>query len=137
MTYSKQKDHYIIRLMPGEEIVESLQKFCADQNVEGGFISGLGAAKEIEFSHFSMQTKQYTNFTKHEVEVTNLTGNISVEKLHLHVTIGDHTGQAFAGHLVRGIADPTIELMITPFSKTHRIADAYSGLTLLDLDRHL
>ena len=30
---------------------------------------GLGAAKEIEFSHFSMETKKYTTFTKHEVEL--------------------------------------------------------------------
>lgn len=137
MTYSKHKDSYLIRLMPGEELVETLQKFCHDQKVEGGFISGLGAAKEIEFSHFNIQTKQYTTFTKHDVEITNLTGNISVEKLHLHVTLGDHTGQAFAGHLMRCVADPTVEIMITLFSKTHRLQDDYSGLMLLDLDRHL
>lgn len=80
-----------------------------------------------------METKKYTTFTKQEVEITNITGNISVEKIHLHVTIGDNTGQAFAGHLMRCLADPTVEIMITPFPATHRTLDDYSGLNLLDL----
>lgn len=137
MTYSKFNGAYLIRFMPNEEVVEGLQKFCADQNVDGGFISGLGAAREVQFSHFSMQTKQYTTFTKHEVEITNLTGNISTTKNHLHITVGDSTGQAFAGHLMKLVADPTVELMITPFSPTHRMADTYSTLQLLDLDKQL
>jgi len=133
MTFSEHNDFYLIRFMPNEEVATGLQQFCTDHKISGGFISGLGAAKEIEFSHFSMATKQYTTFTKHEVEITNITGNISVEKLHLHVTIGDHTGQAFAGHLMRCVADPTVEIMITPFKETHRTLDEYSGLNLLDL----
>ncbi|HBY73924.1 MAG TPA: hypothetical protein DEG44_04520 [Candidatus Kerfeldbacteria bacterium] len=133
MTYKQSNSSYLIRFLPNEEVATGLQQFCTDHNITGGFISGLGAAKEIEFSHFSMIAKQYTTFTKHEVEITNITGNISVEKLHLHVTIGDNTGQAFAGHLMRCIADPTVEIMITSFPATHRTLDDYSGLQLLDL----
>ena len=133
MTYSEHNGTYLIRFMPNEEVAAGLQQFCVDHKITGGWVSGLGAAKEIEFSHFSMETKKYTTFTKHEVEITNITGNISVEKLHLHVTIGDSTGQAFAGHLMHCIADPTVEIMITPFKETHRKLDDYSGLNLLDL----
>jgi len=132
MTYSEQNNSYLIRFMPNEEVAAGLQQFCVDHNITGGFISGLGAAKEVEFAHFSMETKKYTTFTKHEVEITNLTGNISVEKIHLHITIGDNTGQAFAGHLMKCVADPTVEVMITPFKETHRVPDAYSTLNLLD-----
>ena len=131
--FQKHNGFYLIRFLPNEEVATGLQQFCVDHHISGGFISGLGAAKEIEFSHFSMETKKYTTFTKHEVEITNITGNISVEKLHLHVTIGDNTGKAFAGHLMRCIADPTVEIMITPFPETHRKLDEYSGLNLLDL----
>lgn len=133
MTYREHNGCYLIRFLPNEEVATGLQQFCHEHKITGGFISGLGAAKEVEFSHFSMETKKYTTFTKHEVEITNITGNISVEKLHVHVTIGDHTGHAFAGHLMKCVADPTVEIMITPFSETHRKLDDYSGLNLLDL----
>ena len=137
MTYSKSNGAFLIRLMPGEEVVASLQRFCEQQQLTGGFISGLGAASEVEYGYFHLETKQYSKFTKQHVEVTNLSGNIAVDRLHLHVTVGDSAGQALAGHLMRCVADPTMEIMITPFPKTHRVADNYSGLNLLDLDKQL
>ncbi len=123
--------------MPGEEVLTALKQLCLDQKLNGGFISGLGAAKEVEIAHFSMETKQYTTKTFKEVEVTALVGNISVDKLHLHVTVGDKTLQAYAGHCMKLVVDPTMELMITPFALTQRKLDEYSGLNLLDLDHTL
>ncbi len=134
MTYQQDHGKYLIRLMPGEELQETLQKFCADQKITGGFISGLGATNKVELAHFNVHTKQYSKrvFTG-EYEVTNFTGNIAVGKLHIHMTIGDKNFQTFGGHCMRCVADPTLEVMITPFSETHRALDEYSGLQLLDL----
>ncbi|MFA6475427.1 MAG: PPC domain-containing DNA-binding protein [Patescibacteria group bacterium] len=133
MTYQEKNGAYLIRFMPDEEVCSLLQQFCQAHNLTGGWISGLGAAKEVELAHFNMVTKQYTKRVFHEVEVTSFVGNISVEKLHLHITIGDETLQAYAGHCMRCVANPTLEVMITPFSETHRKLDEYSGLQLLHL----
>lgn len=134
MTYTQSHGQYLLRLMPGEELATTLEQFCREHNITGGFISGLGATNEVELAHFNVHTKQYSKrvFTG-EYEVVNLTGNISVEKIHIHVTIGDNTFQTFSGHCLRCVADPTLEIMITPFVETHRVLDEYSGLALLQL----
>lgn len=134
MTYTQSNGHYLLRLMPGEELAITLEQFCREHNITGGFISGLGATNEVELAHFNVHTKQYSKRVFiGEYEVANLTGNISVEKIHLHITIGDNTFTTFAGHCMRCVADPTLEVMITPFVETHRALDDYSGLQLLAL----
>lgn len=129
---------YLLRLMPGEELVETLATFCKEHNIEGAFLSGLGAANEVEMATFSIATKEYTTKVfKGEFEVSNITGNIGVEKNHIHITIGDKDFQALTGHCNRVVADPTLEIMLTPFNPIHRKEDDYSGLHLLDLPEQL
>ncbi len=134
MTHQEHNGIYLLRLMPGEELVETLTAFCKEQKLTGGFISGLGAVSEVELAHFNVRTKKYSTKTyTGEYEISNITGNISAEKNHLHITIGDDTFVTYAGHCNKAVADPTIEIMITPFSETHRVEDEYSSLDLLDL----
>lgn len=136
MTYSEHNGTYLIRLMPGEELIATLTAFCKSHNITGGTIMGLGGSTDAALHYFNQSTQQYETreFKGKLVEVANLTGNISVEKLHIHMTIGDDTYQAYAGHCSRLVADPGLEITIFPFKETHRAPDEYSGLDLLDLD---
>ena len=52
MEYRRFADTYVIRLDRGEEIVKSLTKLCADENVQLGCITGLGAAESCDFGAF-------------------------------------------------------------------------------------
>lgn len=121
--------------MPGEELVETLTQFCQAKNITGGSIIGLGGTTDITLHYFNVKTQQYQErvFSGELYEVTNLTGNITAEKLHIHITIADSTFTAYAGHCGRAIADPTLEVSIIPFEEVHRAHDEYSGLQLLDL----
>lgn len=136
MTFSKNNDTFILRLAPGEELHTTLTKFCEQQQITGGWISGLGGARGIELASFDMATRQYTTqlFTGRIYEVTNFTGNIAVGKIHIHMTIGDHDFKAYAGHCNKAIADPTLEIMITPLQELRRELDDYCGLQLLALN---
>lgn len=136
MTFSKHNDSYLLRLMPGEELLETVFKFCQEQKITGGSIVGIGGTTNVTLLYFNSLTKEYQEkkFQGELYEVTNLTGNISVEKLHVHMTIADKELKAWAGHCGAVVADPTLEVFITPFSETHRKLDDYSNLQLLDLD---
>lgn len=140
MQYQYNDGVYLIRLMPEEELVQTLTTFCQEKAIVGGWMAGLGGAKLVELAHFNIYTQQYSQrvFAKEGeavsiYEIVNLTGNISIEKLHIHMTIGDDQFQTYSGHCVRAVADPTIEITLTPFSKIRRAPDSYSGLELLDL----
>ena len=135
MTYAKHNGVYLIRFMPGEELLETLFKFCQEKKIYGGSITGIGGTTNVTLLYFNSLTKEYQEkkFAGALYEVTNLTGNISVEKLHVHITIADKELHAWAGHCGAVVADPTLEVMVTAFPETHRSLDDYSGLNLLDL----
>lgn len=136
MTYQHENGFYLLRLMPGEELMSSLEAFCKQHRLTGGFLSGLGAARLVEIGHFDVATKTYNKrefIGQHEV--SNIVGNISAEKFHLHITISDQQWNTYSGHCFRCVTDPTLEIMITPFTELHRKKDEYSGLDLLDLSQ--
>lgn len=135
MTYSEHNGSYLIRIMPGEELLETLFAFCKEHGITGGSFSGIGGTTNVTLQYFNSLTKKYQEkkFSGELFEVTNLTGNISVEKLHVHMTIADKEFHAWAGHCGAVVADPTLEIMLTPFPETNRTLDDYSGLDLLDL----
>lgn len=135
MTYTKHNDTYLMRFMPGEELLETLFKFCQEQKIYGGSISGIGGTTDVTLLYFNSRTKEYQEkkFSGELFEVTNLTGNVSVEKLHVHMTIADKELKAWAGHCGKVVADPTLEVVLTVLPETHRKLDDYSGLQLLDL----
>ena len=139
MTYKEHNGNYVLRLFPGEELIETLTKFCQEHNILGGWISGLGGSHNVVFGHYNESTHTYTPFAfdnESELkEITNITGNVSAEKLHIHITIGDHNGLAHTGHLMKCVANPTLEIFLTTFPEMHRKLDEPSGLALLDLEK--
>lgn len=138
MTFTTHNQTYILRLMPGEELMSTLKQFCADKNITGAWLQGLGAVREVELASFNVATKQYATktFTDGWYEVTNFTGNVAGDRVHIHMTIGDHDFHAWAGHCNKAIADPTLEIMITPFAPLRRELDEYCGLYLLKLQEN-
>ncbi len=135
MHYSKHKDVYIIRLMPGEELMETLKAFCQEQNIKGGVISGIGGVREVEIAYLQPVEKEYVpkKFSG-GLEVSSLNGNVAGDKLHIHMTVADSEYKAYAGHCNMAVADPTLEVILKPTDELQREIDDYSGLPLLKLD---
>ncbi len=136
MKYQEHSGTYLLRLMPGEELIETLTKFCKDKYITGGSITGLGGTTDATLHYFDIKANQYNERKFNDgalYEVANLSGNISVEKIHIHITIADKNLQAYAGHCGAVVADPTLEVTIIPLPETHRTLDEATGLALLDL----
>lgn len=135
MTYAENNGSYILRLMPGEELLGIIKQFCADKKITGAWLQGLGAVRQVELASFNVKDKQYNlrTFDNGWYEVTNFTGNVAADRVHIHMTIGDHDFATFAGHCNKAVADPTLEVMITQLAPLHREFDEYCGLHLLQL----
>jgi hypothetical protein len=70
--------------------------------------------------------------------VASLTGNIALVDgepfLHVHAVLGLPDGSARAGHVLEAHVWPTLEVVLTAWSKrVRRSRDEESGLELLDL----
>lgn len=127
--------HYIIRINRGEEVFEQLNKFCQDNKIFSGSLTGIGACGEADLAHYSVETKQYSKQTfTGEYEVTNITGIITDKKIHIHVTIANNQFQTFAGHLSRMVISGACEIHLIAGAETiGRLPDDETGLELLAL----
>ena len=57
MKFKQDGNKYILRLFKGEKLMETLNKFFADNDIKAGYIMGLGAVDFVELGHFSLETK--------------------------------------------------------------------------------
>lgn len=117
MEFKQFNDKYILRLDKGEEIVDTLRKFCQDQGITLGWINGLGAVNRASIGLFETATKKYhaREYTG-DMEISSLTGNISTMQgdvyLHLHACLSDAENKTFGGHLNAATISATGELII-------------------------
>lgn len=131
--------YYQLRLMPGEEIVETLSGFIRSRRIKSGFLTGIGAAEDITLGCFDPKTKTYHKRPfKGDHEVATVVGNIAwVGKnpvCHLHAVISTPRLVTYAGHLFSGTVTVTLEVALVPGTRRlGRKPDPRSGLNLLVL----
>ncbi len=128
---------YLIRIDRGEEIVETLKKFCEENQIKLGTITGLGATNDAEIGLYDVKIKKYyEKIMKGNFEIAPLYGNISTMKgeiyLHLHANLGDESQHSFSGHLTKAIVSATFEGVIEIIDgEVDREKDSETGLNLL------
>lgn len=119
MEYRKFGDSFMIRLDPGDEVVEALAGFCEKEGIETASVSGLGAADRVEIGIFDPKKKEYFGKVfEGAYEIAALTGNLTRQEgepyLHLHIVIGSVvTGECHGGHLKSARISATGELTVT------------------------
>ena len=117
MEYKKFGNKYIIRIDKNEEIVETLKKFCEDNNIKLGTIIGLGATNKVTVGLYNTEEKKY--YPKEltgDHEIAPLYGNISTMNgkvyLHIHANLCNQETRAFGGHLNSAVVSATFEAVI-------------------------
>lgn len=102
---------YAFRLLPGEDLKQSLVKFTKKNNIEAGYIiTCVGSLKQanIRLAAQSETTRYNENF-----EIVSLIGTLSSNGVHLHIAISDKKGKTIGGHLMDGnIIYTTAELVV-------------------------
>lgn len=132
-------DRILLRLMRGEEIVSTLQRFATERQIPNALVLGIGAVEDVELGAYSLETHEYTRKRFPEpYELVNLTGNIGWANgdaiLHAHVTLSDHDFATLGGHLFSGKVYVTVEIALWPGqSQLQRSMDEAMGLKLWNL----
>lgn len=133
-------DRFVLSLDNHAEVVAALEAFCLEQGILAGSVDGLGAVSEATFRFLDPATKKYVDKTfQEQMEITNLTGNISQKDgkpyLHIHVTAGRRDYSCVGGHLLSARINGACELYVERFDGVTigRRFDAETGLNLYDL----
>jgi hypothetical protein len=136
MEYKQMGNHYVMRVDPGEEILEKIGILCKKENITVGSAVGLGASNRAVVGLFDTVNKVYK---KKELtgpmEITSLVGNISTKDgetyLHFHVNLCDEEMRIQGGHMNACYVSATAEITVTKSEGTvERSMDEEIGLNL-------
>lgn len=139
MKFKKIGNKFFIKIEKGGEIVATLKKFCQEQNIKLGTITGLGATDEITVGLFETKNKEYHSKTfTGDFEIVSFTGNITTLKddvyLHIHAAFSDAQYNCFGGHLNSAVVSATFEAVIIPVDgRVEREFSDSIGLNLFKL----
>src|SRR6187399_466541 len=91
---------YIFRLNPGEDLRKSIETIAKEKNITAGWINtcvGSLTDYNIRFANQQDGSSGSGHF-----EIVSLSGTVSVNGSHVHVSISDSTGKTIGGHLLQG-----------------------------------
>jgi predicted DNA-binding protein with PD1-like motif len=131
------ENQYVLSLARGEELFETLLRWCSEKNLTGATLTGLGAADTLELAYYHLPTKTYERHRiDEEVEILSLTGNLALLKgervLHIHGVFGKRDLSTLGGHLFSLQVSGACEIHLTPLPEPlNRAADKITGLNLL------
>jgi predicted DNA-binding protein with PD1-like motif len=141
MEYQRFENTLLVRLDRGEEIVDSMRRLAAAEDIRLAHVSALGAVDDFTVGVYDVGTWKYhpLSFTGQH-EITSLFGTINTMDgafyCHIHMTAGNITGAVVGGHLNRAVISATAELVVTVTDGTvDRVKDeAVTGLNLFSFE---
>ena len=133
---------FVIVLDTGDEVMDQLQSFVAEQHISAAQLTAIGAFSDVILKYFDWETKKYLdNPVNEQVEVASLIGDVATSPsgkpaLHVHLVVGRRDGSAMAGHLGKAHVRPTLEIILTESpAHLHKATDPQSGLALIRADK--
>jgi predicted DNA-binding protein with PD1-like motif len=89
---------HALRLKPGQDLRKELTEFVRREKIEAAWIItcvGSLTQTNLRFANQPEGTKSNGHF-----EIVSLTGTLSVNGSHLHISVSDSTGHTLGGHLL-------------------------------------
>jgi len=107
---------YAIRLKPGMDLKKSIQSFINEKKLHAAWIATCAGSLTNYSIRFANQPKADTG--SGHFEIVSLTGTLSDNGSHMHISISDSTGRTIGGHLQEGcIIYTTAEIVIQSTNK--------------------
>jgi len=121
-----------------EDLLLSILQFSKENEIKWGIFSIIGALTKAKMGYYDQTEKKYVecvNLDK-KLEITTCNGNISMKDgeifVHAHISLADHQGQCFGGHLMPGSIIFAAEYYIKELTgcSLERTFDPQTGLSL-------
>ncbi len=118
---------YVFRLTKGMDLKKEIIKYCEDNNIKAGIIGAcVGCCYEINF-RLAGGDDFYQKTGDHEI--VSMTGTISEDGVHIHVSFSDREGNTVGGHLTEGcLVNSTAEICIIEINN-YKLTREYDDTT--------
>lgn len=134
----KKGREFIGRFKVKSDLLEELTNICKKENITLGVFSVIGALTNVKLGYYNQDAKKYVECVNLEkkLEINSCIGNISLFNsevfVHAHITLADHEGNCYGGHLMNGTNILVAEYHIKELTgaKLERKFDPETGLNL-------
>ena len=102
---------HAFRLKPGQDLKKEILQYVKEKQIKAGWISTCVGSLTNYNIRFANQPEG--NSGSGHFEIVSLTGTVSVNGSHLHISISDSTGKTIGGHLLdSNLVYTTAEIVI-------------------------
>ena len=106
-----QPTHYALRLRPDQDLKQELQAFAKTHDLRAAWIAS--AVGSLTTYHLRFANREEGFSESGHFEILSLSGTLSAEGMHVHLSVSDSTGRTTGGHLLDGnIVFTTAEIVI-------------------------
>jgi len=105
---------YTFRLKPNQDLFDSIETFVVENKIEAGCVlSSVGSLTHVTLR---LENREYYNEYEGHFEIVSMTGTVSINGSHIHISISDGDGVTIGGHLVSGCkVYTTAEIVLAVF----------------------
>ena len=89
-----------LRLKPGDDLKKEVEAYVKTHRIEAGWITA--CAGSLTRYHLRFANQPEGSHGEGHFEIVSLSGTVSVNGNHLHISISDSTGKTIGGHLLDG-----------------------------------
>jgi predicted DNA-binding protein with PD1-like motif len=94
---------WVLRLRPGDDLVESIQEFSRRNSIDAGaIVTCVGSLRRARLRFANQKEYEDLGSKGRHFEIVALGGTFSTKDHHLHLAVANEQGQAFGGHADRG-----------------------------------
>lgn len=100
-----------IRLKPGADLKQEIEAYAKTAHIQAGWIASCAGSLIRYNIRFANQPAGSTS--EGHFEIVSLSGTVSINGSHIHLSISDSTGKTFGGHLLDGnVVYTTAEIIL-------------------------
>lgn len=118
---------HVFRLKPGQDLKQSIVHFVEENDIQAGWISscvGSLTDYQIRFANRERGDSAHGHF-----EILGLTGLVSGDGVHLHISVADSSGKVTGGHLMEGCLVYTTAEIVIESTSAYRFSREKDGTT--------
>ena len=102
---------HAFRLKPGQDLKKEILQYVTEKQIKAGWIST--CVGSITNYNIRFANQPQGNSGSGHFEIVSLTGTVSVNGSHLHISVSDSTGKTIGGHLLdSNLVYTTAEIVI-------------------------
>lgn len=125
--------HHCFRLTEGSDLKKEIETYVIDNKLSGVILCAVGCLKKLTIR--LADGKSILEKDGH-FEIVSITGTLSEDGVHIHISVADERGNTLGGHLKDGcIINTTAEIVLESFDdvKFNRVFDPKTGYQELTL----